>query len=135
MVYPLKDLERLGEDAMAPCVVCHRQLLETGLPVFFRIEAKQCGLDGQEIKKHVGLAMAMGGGVDGLNLAGVLGPRVMPVIVMETITTFNVCHECASADRVGVLDAIGSQWERDRQEKRLATGREEEDAGDAASEE
>ena len=116
----LKDLPRLESSAMGPCVACGRQLLETGLPIFFRIEAKQCGLDAEAIRRHVGLAMHFGGGGAGLALADAMGPGVKPVIVMDTITPFNVCHDCASGDRVGLLDAIGRQWERDRQEKGLS---------------
>jgi hypothetical protein len=116
----LKDLPRLDDTAMSPCVCCKRQLLETGLPIFFRIEAKQCGLDGPAIRQHVGLAMSMGGGLDGLALASVLGPGIKPVIIMETITTFNVCHDCASARGVGLLAAIGEQWEADRRAKGLS---------------
>lgn len=108
----LAELPKLGVEAMAPCVICRRQLLETELPIFFRIDARQCGLDRQEIHRHVGLAMTMGGGTDGLALAHVLGPRVEPVIVMDTISTFNVCHSCA-IDR-GLVDVIGHQWEADR---------------------
>jgi len=114
---PLKDLPRLGGHAMGPCVICRRQLLETELPIFFRVKAQQCGLDRQEINRHVGLAMAMGGGADGLALAGILGPGVKPVIVMDSITDFNVCHSCAM-DR-GLVDVIGHQWERDREAKGL----------------
>lgn len=109
---PLRALPKLGAEAMSPCVICRRQLLETELPVFFRVEAKRCGLDRREIERHVGLAMTMGGGAAGLTLASVLGPRVQPVIVMESITTFNVCHSCA-LDR-GLVDVIGYQWEADR---------------------
>lgn len=92
---PLAGLKRLGDDAMGPCAMCKRQLLETGLPVFYRITAAQCGLDAKEIQKHVGLAMAMGGGTDGLALAGIMGPKVEPVVVMNDAGTFNVCHSCA----------------------------------------
>ena len=118
MTDPLKDLPRLGDEAMSPCVICQRQLLAAELPIFFRVDASQCGLDRQEINRHVGLAMTMGGGTDGLALASIMGPRVEPVIVMDKISTFNVCHSCA-VDR-GLVDVIGYQWERDRAAKGLA---------------
>ena len=114
----VNDLPKLGAEAMGPCVCCGRQLLETGLPIFFRIEAKQCGVDANAVRKHVGLAMAMGGGSAGLALAGVMGPKVEPVVVMDAITPFNVCHDCAAGEQVALLHAIGVQWEADRAAKR-----------------
>lgn len=114
---PLDELPRLGADAMAPCVICQRQLLSTELPIFFRVDAKQCGIDANDIRQTVGLATMIGGGnaALGLDLATVLGPRPKPVIVMDEISTFNVCHSCAM-DR-GLIDVIGHQWERDRVNK------------------
>lgn len=114
MTDPLDNLPKLGAEAMGPCIVCRRQLLETGLPIFFRIEAKQCGIDANAVRKHVGLAMAMGGGRGGLVLADALGPKVEPIVVMDAIAPFNVCHECASGEQIGLLHAIGIQWEADR---------------------
>ncbi|CAN5279302.1 hypothetical protein BH11PSE5_BH11PSE5_30770 [soil metagenome] len=125
---PLKDLPRLDDTAMGPCVICQRQLLETELPIFFRVEARQCGLDRLEINRHVGLAMQMGGGRDGLALASIMGPGVKPVIVMETITPFNVCHPCAM-DR-GLVDVLGYQWERDRVAKGLPVPARDDDEGE-----
>lgn len=93
---PIKDLPRLDEKAMGPCVCCKRQLLETGFPLFLRLDLKRCGLDANEIRRHCGLAMAMGGGTAGLALAGVLGPGVKPVVVMDAFPAFNVCNECQS---------------------------------------
>ena len=97
-----QELPRLGTEAMGPCVVCKKQLLETGLPLFFRVELKRCGLDAVEIRRHVGLAQSMAPGLDGLALAGVLGPKVEPVVVMDSYTV-NVCHRCHSTT---TLDAI-----------------------------
>jgi len=113
----LDKLPHLPVEAMGPCIACGRQLLATELPIFFRISAKQCGIDGSAVRQHVGLAMSMGGGADGLALAGILGPRVEPVIVMDEITAFNVCHGCAT-DGVGLLDVIGRQWEGDKARER-----------------
>jgi hypothetical protein len=95
---PLAGLERLTDAAMAPCALCGRQLLETGLPVFFRIEGKRCGIDAQEVRRHVGLAMQFGGGAGGLALAGVMGPGCKPVVVMAAPPVFNVCATCARSN-------------------------------------
>lgn len=96
MVDALKDLPRLDEKAMGPCVCCKRQLLATRFPLFLRLDLKRCGLDADAIRRHCGLANAMGGGTDGLVLASVLGPRVEPVVVMDAFPAVNVCNECQS---------------------------------------
>lgn len=73
MTKELSGLSRLGIEAMGPCHACGRQLLETEVPVFYRVQASQCAIDAIEIRKHVGLAMAMGGGAGGFALAGGYG--------------------------------------------------------------
>lgn len=96
---------------MGPCAICNRQLLETGLPIFNRFTVQQCGIDGSEVRKHVGLAMQMGGGVNGLALAGVLGPRVEPVVEVVKHQPVNICHDCGLRTDVPIvqlLDAIVS---------------------------
>lgn len=90
----LDNEKKLGVDAMGPCHICKRQLLATGLPIFYRVQVSQCALDRTEIQRHVGLAMTMGGGADGLALAGILGPKVEPVAVMFEGATVNVCASC-----------------------------------------
>lgn len=103
----LSKLPRLGEDSMSPCACCHRQLLETELPIFYRFEGKQCGIDGEVVKKHIGLAMQMGGGADGLHLASIMGPGTKPVVVMHTGTSFNICQRCmGAADLLPLLNAV-----------------------------
>lgn len=97
----LAKLPKLGADAMGPCIKCKRQLLETGFPLFIRVHPRRCALDRNEISRHVGLALAMGGGEGGLTLAGVLGPRVEPVMVMDEFETVNHSVELA-------MEALGN---------------------------
>lgn len=99
----LENLQRLGVKAMSPCVVCERQMLQTGLPLFHRFKLKRCGIDGDAVRRHVGLAMTMGGGEAGLALASVLGPEPDPVVIMDEHPEFNVCHDCASKTSVEQL--------------------------------
>lgn len=94
MADPLDDLPRMGPEAMGPCHACGRQLLQTGLPLFYRVRVDQCGIDGNAVRSHVGLAMHMGGGEAGLVLASVLGPRTEPVVVMNKGPEFNICAAC-----------------------------------------
>lgn len=83
-----------------------RQLLETELPIFYRLDIAHCGIDGEEVRKHVGLAMTMGGGQNGLVLADVLGPRTEPVVVVGTQKGANVCHSCAMDPRTSLFELI-----------------------------
>lgn len=97
---PLDDLPRLGADQMMPCCKCQRDLLATGVPLFFRYEVKQCGIDGVAVKEHVGLAMQMSPANPGagLAIADVMGAHKKPIVVISSLPVQNVCHECAMAD-------------------------------------
>lgn len=110
---PLKDLPRLSDEAMGPCAMCKRQLLETELPLFYRITAARCGIDGNEVRRHVGLAQAIAPGADGLALAGVLGPGVKPVVVMNDAGTFNVCQRCAQKNPLELLVIAVAEMKED----------------------
>lgn len=90
----LQELERKSAEAMGPCVICGKQQLETGLPLFYRVTVEQCGIDMQAVRQHVGLAMTLGGGETGLALAGVMGAQQDPVVVMNRHTA-NICATCA----------------------------------------
>lgn len=95
----LADLERLGESALGPCACCDRVMLDTGFPLFFRAKVNRCGIDAQEVRRHVGLAAAIAPGRDGLALASIMGPAVQPVVIMDTFE-FNVCMECSKANTI-----------------------------------
>lgn len=90
----MDDLPKLPVEAMGPCIKCGRQLLETGVPLFIRVEPKRCGIDYSAVSRHVGLAQSMGGGQAGLALAAVLGPQPEPVVIVEQCEAFNICYEC-----------------------------------------
>jgi hypothetical protein len=111
MVDPLKDLPRLSDEAMGPCIGCGQQLLTTGLPIFTRITLQSCGIDAQAVRQHVGLAMQLGGGRDGLALASVMGPGRKPVIVMGELPAVNVCVMCAQRTDLSVFELIAKATE------------------------
>lgn len=60
MADPLKDLPRLGDDALGPCAYCEKTVLETGSPIFYRLTVRQCGVDANAVRQHVGLATLAG---------------------------------------------------------------------------
>jgi len=93
-VDPLADLPRLSAEAAGPCVICRRQMLATGLPIFYRVTVQHCGLDAKAVQQHVGLGMMLGGGASGMALADVMGAHKPPVVVMSS-GTVNLCHACA----------------------------------------
>ena len=94
---PFKDLPRLSDEALGPCMACGKVMLGTDSPIFYRITVENCGIDKAVIDKHVGLAMMLGGGSNGLALAGVMGTGEKPVIVMASGST-NLCNDCSSGD-------------------------------------
>lgn len=103
---PLDDLPKLPVEAMSPCIRCRRQLLETGLPLFYRFTVQRCGIDARPVRRTIGLAEAMGGGTDGLALAHIMGPRNDPIVVMNDWAAVNVCNDCApktTADELAML--------------------------------
>lgn len=92
---PLKDKPRLGDEALGPCGICKRVILATEVPVFYRLRVGHCGVDANAVRERVGLAQMMGGGADGLALAGIMGPGTKPVIEMDS-GEVNICQSCAS---------------------------------------
>lgn len=102
----LKNLPRLTEEALGPCIRCNSLMLEVGAPLFKRLKMRRCGIDGTEVRKHVGLAMHMGGGATGLALASVLGPKVEPVVVLDDWPEVNVCIDCAGRMTVEELSHL-----------------------------
>lgn len=94
---PLKDLPRLGDEALAECMCCNRLILATEIPVFYRVTVQQCGVDKQVVDQRVGLAMQLGGGRDGLALSAIMGAHKKPVVVMSSPKPQNVCQRCAAS--------------------------------------
>lgn len=82
----LKDLPRLGEEALGPCVVTGKPIIEGGSPIFYRVTIQQCGVDAQAVRERLGLAMMLGGGAGGLALSGVMGAHKQPVVILGEAT-------------------------------------------------
>lgn len=92
--HPLAHLPRRGTDHLGPCIKCGTLMLATGMPLFYRVKLASMGIDGEEVRRHVGLAAAIAPGRDGLALAGIMGPEPKPVVVMDEHPEVNVCHQC-----------------------------------------
>lgn len=92
------DLEaaaRLDGSALGPCALCGKLILECGSPVFYRVTIRQCGVDAKAVRERLGLAMLLGGGSAGLELAGVMGAAADPVVILAENET-NVCLSCSA---------------------------------------
>jgi hypothetical protein len=107
----LAQLPRLDDEALGPCAGCGRVMLGTGFPLFYRLRVRRCGIDANEVRRHVGLAASIAPGTTGLALAAIMGPGVKPVVIMDEFKDINVCNACA--DNVTVHDlamaAMGSE--------------------------
>lgn len=107
---PLAGLPRHGPEALGQCALCHRPILQTGLPLFYRVEVIQCGVDAQALQQLGGLAMMMGGGSAGLALASTMGAHADPVVEMGRGAT-NLCMQCSQSD-AQVMTVVAAAQER-----------------------
>ena len=100
---PLRDLPRLGDEALSPCMICRRPITGTGRPVFYRLNVQYCGLHAKAIMERGGLAMMLGSIV----LADAMGAHAAPVVEM-TRGTANLCLSCAqeSIERVALVHQV-----------------------------
>ena len=87
------NLPRHGDEALGPCALCQRVMLDTGMPIFYRLTVRQCGVDRKAVNERVGLAMMLGGGQQGIILSGVMGPGTKPVVEVSSHDT-NICMPC-----------------------------------------
>jgi hypothetical protein len=117
----LKGLPRLDQAALGPCIKCERVMLATGLPLFARLDVKRCGIDANEVRRHMGLAASMAPGRDGLVLAGIMGPKVEPVVVMSENKGVNVCNDCQQTLTIFELVLL-LMVETERDERKRSNG-------------
>lgn len=109
MTGELKNLPRLGDDALGPCSICGKVMLEAGMPVFYRLTVQYCAIDRAAVQERLGLALQMGGGNDGLALAAIMGSRTDPVAVMGS-GSGSLCMSCAQ-DNPALIGALHSVLE------------------------
>ena len=80
----------------AVCGLCHRKVLESGIPLFYRIRIERHGINLGAVQRQAGLEMQLGNSV---RLAQVMGPdEEMTRPMMEPIE-FTVCEECSTNQR------------------------------------
>lgn len=80
------------------CDICRERILQSGLPLFWRVTVERFGIDMQAVSRQHGLGMMIGA-----PLAQIMGPDedlAKPVMDTKVLT---VCENCA----IGAPVAIG----------------------------
>lgn len=80
----------------AVCGLCHRKILECGLPCFYRVRIERHGVNIDAVKRQTGLAMMLGGHS---GLARVMGPDEDMTVPLMDPQEFTVCEECSTNER------------------------------------
>ena len=85
----------------AECAICHKKILHTRLPLFWRVRIRRFGVLVDAVKRQAGLEMMMDGHVA---LAQIMGPNQDMAKQMSSIE-ITVCEKCAleKAQPVAVL--------------------------------
>lgn len=73
------------------CSLCHKGIMHTGLPLFYRVKIERFGVDIQAAKRQDGLAAMLGSSV----IANIMGPdNDLAKPVMDPVI-LTVCESCS----------------------------------------
>lgn len=94
----MKDFEYDRKRAMkqtdfTPCVRCHKGVMHTGLPFFYRITIEHMGVDAQAVQRQHGLEMMLGGNA---KIANVMGENADMGLPIGDATKGLLCQKCAT---------------------------------------
>lgn len=82
-----------------PCAICHKGVMHTGLPLFWRVHIERIGVDMQAAQRQHGLEQFFGGTLPGaVALADVFSDGAPIGKPMDEGKTVLVCETCAMAD-------------------------------------
>lgn len=89
----------------ATCAVCGKKIGKTGMPMFWRVRIERHGIDGNAMRRQIGLEMMLGS----VAIAQAMGPdEDMTTPLMEPVT-FTVCEDCCTKQVcVAELAELGS---------------------------
>jgi hypothetical protein len=93
-----------------PCVLCKRNPMHHGLPLFFTLTVRRLGVPLRDIQRHLGLAGMLGS----LPLANVMGVEPEAQAIAEAIEV-TVCEPCAT-DRSALLWQVLEESNRHKAE-------------------
>lgn len=94
-----------------PCAICHKGVMHTGLPLFWRVHIERIGVDMQAAQRQHGLEQFFGGTSPGaVALADVFSDGAPIGKPLDEGKTVLVCEDCAMADMpVAVLAERGAR--------------------------
>lgn len=90
----------------ANCSLCGNKILETGIPMFWKVSVQRYGIDLGAVQRQQGLTMMMGGNAE---IASVMGPNEDLAKPFDEIVELSICEECCTREVcVAQLAEIGS---------------------------
>jgi hypothetical protein len=75
------------------CGLCHKKVLHTGLPLFWRVTVERFGVDMRAVLRADGLAAMLGSGA----LAAAMGPDEDLATPVGEPSVLAVCEHCATS--------------------------------------
>lgn len=77
----------------ATCGMCGRKVLESGLPMFWRVTVERFGMDMKAVQRQMGLTMQLGGNAFLASAMGADEDLALPIVEPVTIA---VCESCCT---------------------------------------
>lgn len=78
-----------------PCAICHKGVMHTGLPLFWRVHIERMGVDMRAAQRQYGMEQFFGGAVALADVFSDSAPIGKP---MDEAKSVLVCETCAMAD-------------------------------------
>ena len=80
----------------AKCSLCKRKILESGMPLFYRLTVERFGVKLDAVKRQAGLEALLNGHVRIAQVMGADEEMAMPIMDALTIV---VCESCSTGER------------------------------------
>lgn len=88
-----------------PCAICHKGMMHTGLPLFYRVTIERMGIDLRAVRQQHGLEQLTGS----VGLADVFSPNSALASPLPDPSVVLICEECAMKETmIAVLAESGS---------------------------
>ena len=91
-----------------PCCLCHKGIMHTGLPVFYRIRIESMGIDIKAVNRQLGFEQFMGGNAA---LAYHMGAQESLASSLDEGKTLLLCHACALDSEATMCHLIAAMEE------------------------
>lgn len=81
------------------CAICHKGMMHTGLPLFWRVRIERMGVDMTAAQRQHGMEQFFGGSAPGaVALADVFSDGAPIATPLDEAKTVLVCETCAMSD-------------------------------------